>query len=170
MVDELVADKVSTGSVTRRETWSWSSGQGRRLAFKRLWVQIPALDTGWTFFTLYCWKNCNFCLKKAEINKKEAENCPFFNFSRLVLLSFGTLWWEYERRHWLDWSIACTLKYDCTAGLQFYWLEFNCFTRYIQKTTYFLCRSSPVLLNWTWPAAAVQRSFPPTHGECSPTR
>ena len=34
--------------------------------FKRLWVGIPALYTGWTFFTLICCKNCIVCLKKTE--------------------------------------------------------------------------------------------------------
>ena len=29
----------------------WSSGYGWRLMFQRLQVQIPALYTGWTFFT-----------------------------------------------------------------------------------------------------------------------
>ena len=32
----------------------WSSGDGRRLVFKRWWVQMPAPNTGWTFFTLIC--------------------------------------------------------------------------------------------------------------------
>lgn len=36
----------------------WSSGYGRRLRFKKLSVQIPALDTVWTFFTLNCRKIC----------------------------------------------------------------------------------------------------------------
>ena len=30
----------------------WSSGYGRRLMFKRSWVQIPAQYTGWTFFCI----------------------------------------------------------------------------------------------------------------------
>ena len=30
---------------------AWSSGYGRRLVFKRSWVQIPVPHTGWTFFT-----------------------------------------------------------------------------------------------------------------------
>ena len=34
----------------------WSSGYGRRLMFRRSWVQIPALFTGWTFFTYFCCK------------------------------------------------------------------------------------------------------------------
>ena len=31
----------------------WSSGYGKRLAFWRSWVQIPAPYTGWTFFHMY---------------------------------------------------------------------------------------------------------------------
>ena len=59
---------------------SSKSGYGRRLMFKRLWVRIPVLYTGWTwhFFTLICCKNCLVCLKILEINEKEAEVGPFF--------------------------------------------------------------------------------------------
>jgi len=51
----------------------WYTGFGRRLAFKRSWAQIPAHDTGWTFFTLNC-KNCKVHLKRPKINKKEPWN------------------------------------------------------------------------------------------------
>ena len=30
-----------------------SPGYGMRLMFRRLWVRIPALYTGWTFFTFF---------------------------------------------------------------------------------------------------------------------
>ena len=29
----------------------WSSGNGRRLVFKKSWLRIPAPDTVWNFFT-----------------------------------------------------------------------------------------------------------------------
>ena len=45
----------------RREPWS--SGNGRRLMFQRSGVQILAPNTGWTFFTFICCRNCNLCLK-----------------------------------------------------------------------------------------------------------
>ena len=32
----------------------WSSGYGKRLRSKRLWVRILVLDTRWTFFHKYC--------------------------------------------------------------------------------------------------------------------
>ena len=54
----------------------WPSCKGKRLAFRRLWVRIPAPYTGWTFFT-YC-KNCNVCLKRPKINEKEAGVGPLF--------------------------------------------------------------------------------------------
>ena len=41
--------------------------------FRRLWVRIPALHTGWIFghfFTLNCCKNCIVCLKRLKINEK----------------------------------------------------------------------------------------------------
>ena len=43
----------------------------------RLWVRIPALNAGWTFFTLICCKNCIVCLKRPKINEKEAGVGPF---------------------------------------------------------------------------------------------
>ena len=55
---------------------SWSIGYGRRLLFKRLWVQIPTPDTGWNFFTIIC---CIYCLLKTEIKQKEAGDWPFKN-------------------------------------------------------------------------------------------
>ena len=48
----------------------WPSVYGRRLVFKRSWVQIPAPDTGWTFFTYICCKNCTVCLKRSKMNKQ----------------------------------------------------------------------------------------------------
>ena len=56
----------------------WSSGYGRRLVFKRSWVRIPALYTGWTFFTfIYC-KNCIVCLKKTENKRKRGRDWLIF--------------------------------------------------------------------------------------------
>ena len=56
----------------------WSSGYRRRLMFERLWVQIPAPYTGWMwhFFTMIC---CIVCLKRSQINEKEAGVGPFKN-------------------------------------------------------------------------------------------
>ena len=48
----------------------WSIGYGRRLVFWRLWVQIPAPYTGWTFFTYICCKNSNKCLFEKSENKR----------------------------------------------------------------------------------------------------
>ena len=45
----------------------WSSGYGRRLTFKRLWVQIPAPKTGCPFFPLYCCKLETFVFIKKLI-------------------------------------------------------------------------------------------------------
>ena len=42
------------------------SGYGRRLAFWRPWVRIPALYTGLTFFTCICCNYCNVCLKRQK--------------------------------------------------------------------------------------------------------
>ena len=55
----------------------WCSGYEWRLMFKRVWVWVPALYTGWTFFTLICCKNCIVCLKRPKINEKDAGVGPF---------------------------------------------------------------------------------------------
>ena len=48
----------------------WSSGYGKRLMFRKLWVQTPAQYTGWAFFTFIC---CKFLtlFEKMKINEKE---------------------------------------------------------------------------------------------------
>ena len=38
-------------TIITRETWS--SGYGRRLMFRRLWLQIPAPYTGWALFHFF---------------------------------------------------------------------------------------------------------------------
>ena len=49
--------------------------------FQWSWVRIPAMYTGWTFFTYICCKNWNdVCLKRPEINEKETGVGPFKNF------------------------------------------------------------------------------------------
>ena len=50
----------------------WSSGCGRRLKFKRLLVQIPVPDTGWTFI-LIVKIALIFVLKDRKINEKLAK-------------------------------------------------------------------------------------------------
>ena len=65
----------------------WSSGWlGRRIIISRSWVQILALDTGWTFFTLICRK---FVLFDWE-DRKEMKKRP-----RLALLKKPSL------PHWI---------------------------------------------------------------------
>ena len=55
---------------------TWSSGYGRRLAFKRLRDRIPAPDTRPTFFHIDLLKNV-CCLKRPKIKEKEAGDGPF---------------------------------------------------------------------------------------------
>ena len=89
----------------------WSSGYGSRLTFQRSWVRIPAPDTGWTFFTLICCKNCIVCLKRPKINKKEAGVGPIFK--KLVNTSRG------YNMEWVNWGLNIPLS----VGI---WLD-NCF-------------------------------------------
>ena len=66
----------------------WSSGFGRWLMFERSWVQIPALCTGWTFFTYICCKNCTVCLFEKNCGYEPIFCCcclahlKVFNFGR----------------------------------------------------------------------------------------
>ena len=57
--------------------------------FRRSWVRIPALYTGWSskFFTYICCKNCNCLLEKDENNEKEAEFGPYFKKYELCKLN-----------------------------------------------------------------------------------
>ena len=60
-------------------------------------VSNPSPDSGWSFLTLYCCKNCVVCLKWPKINEIEAEDgpfkkqqnriCSFFFFFFLILAS-----------------------------------------------------------------------------------
>ena len=52
-------------------------GYGRRFVFQKSWVQIPAPDTRWIFFTLIWCKTCIVCLKKTENERKRGRNVPF---------------------------------------------------------------------------------------------
>ena len=49
--------------------------------FERLWVRIPALYIGWTFFTLICCKK-NYCFfEKTENKRKRGRGWPIFKLS-----------------------------------------------------------------------------------------
>ena len=46
---------------------------------KRLWVRIPVPETGWTFFTFICCKNCNnVCLKRPKNKQKKRPGLAHF--------------------------------------------------------------------------------------------
>ena len=45
---------------------------------ERSWIQILALYTGWTFFTLICCENCIVCLKRPKRMEKGDGIGPFF--------------------------------------------------------------------------------------------
>ena len=58
----------------------WFSGHGRRLTFKGSWVRIPTPYTGWPrhFSHWFVVKIVQVCLKRPNINEKEAGVGPFF--------------------------------------------------------------------------------------------
>ena len=78
----------------------WSSGYGKRLTFRRSWVRIPALYTGWTFFTYICCKNCNdACLERPKINEKEAGVGPFFYKNKQISFLHDDLFHAFHITH-----------------------------------------------------------------------
>ena len=61
--------------------WLWEE-----LVFRSLWVE--SRDYDWmfiTFFTYFCCKNCNVCMKKTNINEKEAEDDPFLRLQLMLM-------------------------------------------------------------------------------------
>ena len=63
----------------------WSSGYRRRLMLCSLWVRIPALYTGWTFFTNICYENwIGVSLKKTENKRKRCQGLHIFLIKRKV--------------------------------------------------------------------------------------
>ena len=73
LVPELLRVRSPVANIFFQKEKVVKSGFGRRLVFKRSWLQIPTPDTGWTFFTLVCCKNFTVCLKRPK-NEKEAGN------------------------------------------------------------------------------------------------
>ena len=48
-----------------------------------MWVWISAPDIGWTFFHIFCCKNCNVCLKRQKIMKKRLGLAHFYKNENL---------------------------------------------------------------------------------------
>ena len=92
--DSQHTDPLSTLNILNFHTKGqepWSSGYGRRLMFQRLWVQIPAPYTGWTFFYLpICCKNYYVCLKRRKQMKKRPGLAHFFKKNSFPRL--GKVW------------------------------------------------------------------------------
>ena len=58
---------ILTETISWMVGWEpWSCGYGRRLMFQRSWVRIPALYTGWTFFTYIFVVKFVMCLKRRK--------------------------------------------------------------------------------------------------------
>ena len=72
--------------------------------FRSLWVWIPAPNTGWTFFTYICSKNCSGdCFKRPKIIDKRGGVCPFFlkNSSIVVVCFLQTTYFKAWIRVWV---------------------------------------------------------------------
>ena len=111
--------------ILQRVGWeAWSSGLGRRLVFRRLWVRILAPDTGWTFFALVC---------QDKINEKEVRVGPFKN---IILQRTIPIRDYFTAQLFLKFS-----SLDSTASV------YSIVYVVIQITTYFLFWLNPILLN-----------------------
>ena len=84
--DEQQANKQTRQAVDEHKQWKKdgreprSSGYGRRLMFKRLWVQIQVLYTGWTwhFLQWFYVKIVSFVWTRPKINAKRGRGWPIF--------------------------------------------------------------------------------------------
>ena len=65
---------------------TWSSGYGKRLMSESCGFECRHLILDGHFFSYNCCKNCNVCLKRPKINKKEAGICQFFKKTIVRLL------------------------------------------------------------------------------------
>ena len=79
-----ICPNIGGYQLCRRETWS--SGYGRRLTSKRLWIRFPALYTRWTFYHIYCYKNSNVSFKRLKINDKRGRLWPIIEKERKQVL------------------------------------------------------------------------------------
>ena len=59
--------------------------------FQRSWVQIPALYTGWTFFTYLFVVKLYYLLEKTKINEKESGGWPIFKKNQMKLFYLRAL-------------------------------------------------------------------------------
>ena len=55
-----------------------TGGYGRRLTFKRLWVQIPVLHIGWTFFHIVLLQKLYCLFEKTECERNRGREWPIF--------------------------------------------------------------------------------------------
>ena len=83
---------------------SWSSGYGRRFMYRRLWVRIPALHTGWTFSHLFGVKIVMFLCRKDGNKQKEAGNglCSLKQVGRQTIIEAT---WAMNIWHYKIWAI-----------------------------------------------------------------
>ena len=105
--------------------------------FWATFIDIWRFLSGHTDRVRHFWRISFYDFKRLRVK-------PFPHLFRLHLLS--------KEHSKLGWGGNNT----CMASLHFYKFGFNCFTTYIRITTYCLCQSNPILLNWR---PAVQWSF-----------
>ena len=114
----------------------WSSGYGSRLTFQRSWVRIPAPDTGWTFFTLICCKNCIVCLKRPKIKTKKRPGLA--QFLKINVL-YKSCWWTDSNLCPLVAEAAHSANFDTTTALN------NVNVGSVEFCTFTKCTTSDVI-------------------------
>ena len=77
--------KTSTSKIVKVGREPWSSGYGRRLMFRRLWVRIPSMYNGWAWF------------EKTKINENEAGDEPIWKKDfEGIHTRFEGIWGHFE--------------------------------------------------------------------------
>ena len=92
----------------------WSSGNGKRLVFRRSWVQILTPYTLWTyhFSHIFVVGIVMFVWKDENKPTKEAEDCPFLNLCFIFNQPFN---WSMKKANGGDWYwLWCTWQSSCS--------------------------------------------------------
>ena len=76
-IAEVCKSMLTAEEQKKRYAEPWSSSHGRTLMCKKLRVQNPVSDTGWTFFALICCNNCIVRWKRLIFKRQRSREGPF---------------------------------------------------------------------------------------------
>ena len=110
-------------------TWVGTLVKWRRLIFKRLWVRIPALETGWLFIHTYLLQKLYFLFEMTKNKPKDAEDIRLL---QVACLKMGYLRQQQRRRQqqqrqWRRRRCSLTVSSDVRLFRISFVLCFSCF-------------------------------------------